>query len=80
MVKCDKKESPVKIQTTAHWNPIGPQYDCATVCVIAQQYSSTTFVSLRFHFRQEKIRNAFQICYFIFKISLKFEIAKLQTG
>jgi hypothetical protein len=66
MVNCDIKESPVKIQTTAHRKMIGPRHDCDTVCVIAQQYSSTTFVSLRFHFRQEKIRLAFQNCYFIF--------------
>jgi hypothetical protein len=66
MVNCDTKDSPVKIQTPAHWNLIGPQYDCATVCVIAQWYSSTTLVSLRFHFCQEKIRLAFQTCYFIF--------------
>jgi hypothetical protein len=28
--------------------------DCPAACVISQQYSSYTFVSLRFHFRKEK--------------------------
>jgi len=30
------------------------QHDCFAVCVVAQQYSSTTFVSLCFHYRKEK--------------------------
>jgi len=66
LVNYDIQESPVNIQTPAHWNLIGPQYECATVCVMAQQYSSATFVSLRVHFRQEKILLALQTCYFIF--------------
>ena len=36
------------------------QHDRTTVCVIANQYSSATFVSLRFHFRWGRIRHAFQ--------------------
>jgi hypothetical protein len=31
-----------------------PQHDGPAACVIAQQCSSITFVSLRFHFREEK--------------------------
>ena len=32
-------------------HPGGAQHDRFAVCVIAQQYSSVIFVSLRFHFR-----------------------------
>jgi len=46
------------------WNPNSktretdrPQHYRPTVCVIAKQYSSATFVSLRFHFRWGKIRH-----------------------
>ena len=42
------------------WNPHSstmepdrPQHDRPAACVIAQQYSSSTFVSFRFHFRKE---------------------------
>jgi hypothetical protein len=31
--------------------PDNPQYDRAAACVIAQQYSSSNFFSLRFHSR-----------------------------
>jgi hypothetical protein len=34
--------------------PHRPQHDCPTACVIAQQYSATTFVLLHIHFSQEK--------------------------
>jgi hypothetical protein len=34
--------------------PDGPQHDPAAVCVIAQDCSSASFVSLRFHFHKEK--------------------------
>ena len=34
--------------------PDRPQRDHLAACVIAQQYSPATFVSLRFHFRKEK--------------------------
>jgi len=46
--------SPVEIQTRNTLALDRPQYDRSTACVIAQQYSSTTFVSLRFRFRKEK--------------------------
>jgi len=59
-----------------NWNPYPntaetgrPHYDRPTACVIAQQYSSATFVSLRFQYRKEKIRalfkNIFSVFYFI---------------
>jgi hypothetical protein len=47
------KGSPVEIQTLVHVEPDRPQYDRPTAYVIAQHYSSTTFVSLRFHCRVE---------------------------
>jgi hypothetical protein len=31
-----------------------PQHDCTAACVIAQQYSSVTFVSMRFNTLKEK--------------------------
>jgi hypothetical protein len=34
--------------------PDRPQYDRTAACVIAQQYSSVTSLSLRFHHRKEK--------------------------
>jgi hypothetical protein len=34
--------------------PDRPQHDRYTACVIAQQYSSATFVPLRFHCHKEK--------------------------
>jgi hypothetical protein len=43
--------SPVEIQTSTHWSLIGRSMTAPHACVIAQQYSSTTFVSLRFHSR-----------------------------
>jgi hypothetical protein len=36
------------IQTPTQWNLIGLQHDRPTACVIAQQYSPATFLSLRF--------------------------------
>jgi hypothetical protein len=50
-----------------------PQHDRPTACVIAQQYFSSTFVSLCFHSRKEKqdelFRNLFQIVATFLKIS-----------
>jgi hypothetical protein len=34
--------------------PDRPQHDCPAACVIAQQYSSDTFGSLRFHLHKGK--------------------------
>jgi hypothetical protein len=36
-----------------------PQHDHPAACVIAQQYSSATFFSLRFLSRNKRIRRAF---------------------
>ena len=52
------------------FKPDLPHYDrVAAACVIAQQYSSATFVTLRFHSRREKfdvlLKQLFQIFYFI---------------
>jgi hypothetical protein len=47
------KGSSVAIQTLVHVGPDRLQYDRPTACVIAQQYFSTTFMSLRFHWRVE---------------------------
>ena len=59
--------------------PDRPQQDLSATYVIAQQYSSATFVSLRFSVSQGKIRSAFERCYYLnFFTSLKvrkFEIA-----
>ena len=55
------QRSPAKIQTPAHMNvkPYRPQHDRLATYVIAQQYSSATFVS----FPQGKIWRAFPECY-----------------
>jgi hypothetical protein len=31
-----------------------PRHDCPAACVVAQQYSSATFISLRCHSRKKK--------------------------
>jgi len=45
-----------------------PQRDRPTTCVIAQQYSSATFVSLRFHSCKDKFDTRFKnvIIFFMF--------------
>jgi hypothetical protein len=45
--------SPVEIKTLHILKPDRPQHDRTAVRVIAQQYSSATFVPLRFHSRKE---------------------------
>jgi hypothetical protein len=44
----------VEIQTPTHWNLIGSSMTAPAACVIAQQYSSATFILLVFHSRKEK--------------------------
>ena len=58
-----------------------PQHDRPTACAIAQQYSSTTFVCLRFHIRKEEFGARFNnaILYSFFKI-LKSETAQLEIA
>ena len=46
--------SAAEIQTRRHWNLICRSTISPPPEVVAQQYSSTTFVSLRFHSRKEK--------------------------
>jgi hypothetical protein len=49
------KVSSDEIQTPANrFKHHRPQYDRPVTCVIAQQYSSAIFVSLRSHLRREK--------------------------
>jgi hypothetical protein len=49
--------------------PGSPQHDFPATCVIAQQYSHTTFVSLRFQSREEnfdaRFKTSFNCPYFI---------------
>jgi hypothetical protein len=40
--------------------PDRPQHDRLAASVIDQQYSSTTFISLRFHYRKEKFVTRFK--------------------
>jgi len=40
--------------------PHRPQYNRPVACVIAQQYSSATFISVRFHYRKEKFVTRFK--------------------
>jgi hypothetical protein len=44
-----KKGSPVEIRNPTHWNLVGRSVTDPATCAIAQQYSSTTLDSLRFH-------------------------------
>jgi hypothetical protein len=71
------------------WNPNSntlepdrPQYDGPAVCVIAQQYFSTTFVSLCFHIRR-KILGLFSKMYlvkfFILKNCLRLKLRKSES-
>jgi hypothetical protein len=52
--------SPVEIQIPTHWNLIGRSITSSTPYVIAQQYSSATFVSLRFHSLKQKFGSRFK--------------------
>jgi hypothetical protein len=53
-----------------------PQHDRPAACVIAQQYSFATFVSMCFHSRKEKFGARFKL-YFIFNI---FKIAQFEIA
>jgi len=48
------KGSTVEIQTPAYWNPIGYMITPPTASAIAQQYSLTIYVVLRFQSYKEK--------------------------
>jgi hypothetical protein len=60
------------------------QYDRPNACVIAQQYSSATFVSLHFHPHKEKFGaclNNFIIYFFFYFLKVrKFETAKREIA
>ena len=46
--------------------PDRPQHDCPSACVIAQQYSSVTVVSMRFPSQKKKFDALQKCCYSIF--------------
>ena len=74
--------SPVEFQTPNTQEPDRPQRDPPTAFVVAQQCSSATFASLRFHSRQKKLGDFLKkslILFFIFfkSVSLKFRNLKL---
>jgi hypothetical protein len=58
------------------------RHDCPIACVIAQQYSSATFVSLRIHSRKEKFGARFKIVTILFLflniVGLKLRNLKLR--
>jgi hypothetical protein len=51
--------------------PDRPQYNRPVARVIAQQYSSATFISLHFHYRKEKFVTRFKKDY-VFILLLRF--------
>jgi len=52
--------SSVEIQTQTQRNPLGRSMTRPAACVIAQQYSSATNVSLRYHSCKEKFGGRFE--------------------
>jgi argininosuccinate lyase len=56
-----------------------PQHDCFATCVIAQQYSSSTFVSLCFHSLKEKQGAPFRKCFKIVGNFVKILSRKLRN-
>jgi hypothetical protein len=58
--------SPGEIQTLNTPEPDRPQHDRPKACVIAQQYSSAIFISLRFPFqRKNKFGSSLKKYYFV---------------
>ena len=55
-----ESSSKPKAQTPTQWNLIGRRTTTITAYVIAQQYSSTTFVSSRLHSRKYKFGERFK--------------------
>jgi hypothetical protein len=55
------------------------QNDSTASCVIAQQYSYVTFVSMRFNSRQKKNRCCFHKCYYFIFFFFNFVSLKLCT-
>ena len=63
---------PSEIQTPAHWNFIGrSRTGHRRLSVFAYQYSSATFVSLRFHNRKEKLARFSTNVFFLYCVSLE---------
>jgi hypothetical protein len=57
----------LEFQTPSHWNLISRSTTAPVACVIAQQYSSATVVSLRFHPRKENCGTLFKTTLFHLK-------------
>jgi len=56
--------------------PERPQHDRPAACAIAQQYSSATFVFLRFHTRKEEFGSRFNnVILYLFFTMLKSQTA-----
>ena len=54
---------------TSTLEPDRPQHDRFAACVIAQQYSSATLVSLRFHSRKEQVDARFKNIVILFVVT-----------
>jgi len=59
-------------------DPDWPQHDCPASCVVAQQYSSATFVSLHFHSHKQKFSLHFKMV--LFQIKFLFYFLKLHKS
>jgi hypothetical protein len=70
--------SPAQVQTPNTPQPDRRQQDHPAVCVMAQQHSSETFVSLRFHSLKERF-GAFHRCNFSFFAFWKFSSVSNRT-
>ena len=58
-----------------------PQHDRSSTCVIAQQYSSITFVFLRFHSLKEDLcARYFSICFSPFQNCVRFKYGNLKLS
>jgi len=72
------QRSTAKIRTPAHGYLTDHDMTASTACVIAQQYSSATFVPLRFHSLKEKIPRIFnekiKFLFYVFKNCLCFKL------
>ena len=57
-------------QNSNTWAPDQPNHDRPVECVIAQRYSSTKFVSLRFHYREGKFSVRLKMPFFRFSFKV----------
>jgi hypothetical protein len=62
--------SPVEIRTPIHWNLERPQYNRPVACVMAQQHSSATFISMRFYSFKEKQKSVLFKFVYILKLRI----------